>query len=97
MQLESAVVVGGGSFESYGFHCLEFLQTFVEKRAGGEVGVRAVQAIEGPAAVAAAKAGKWPVELVATSIAAAPKNRRRPFSMDRLKRAIVFRVELSSG
>ena len=97
VQLESAVVVGGGSFESYGFHCLEFLQTFVEKRAGGEVGVRAVQAIEGPAAVAAAKAGKWPVELVASSIAAAPRNRRRPFSMDRIARAIVFRVEYSDG
>ena len=48
--VERALVAGFGGFESYGFHCLEWLQTFVEKRAGGETGVKAVQVLEGAAA-----------------------------------------------
>ena len=32
IELDAALAVGPGSFESYGFHNLEFLQSFVEKR-----------------------------------------------------------------
>ncbi len=75
-----------------------YVEQFHETDIGRGMAARyGVPLVKRPAAVAAAKAGKWPVELVATSIAAAPKNRRRPFSMDRLKRAIVFRVEYSDG
>ena len=42
---EAALVIGYGPIESYGFHALETLQCMVERRRGGECGVRAVQCL----------------------------------------------------
>jgi len=47
--LESAVAVGYGDMDAYGFHTLEVLQCMVERRAGGETGVAAVETVEGAA------------------------------------------------
>jgi hypothetical protein len=44
-----AVVAFYGGKEAYGFHALESLQCMVERRGGGETGIRSVQAIEGDA------------------------------------------------
>jgi hypothetical protein len=41
-ELMGAIQIGYGPFEGYGFHALEGLQCMVERRAGGETGVRAV-------------------------------------------------------
>ncbi len=41
-RMEEAVLLGWGPLERYGFHCLEGLQAHVERRAGGETGVRRV-------------------------------------------------------
>ena len=46
-EIESAVALGYGPFEGYGFHALEGLQCMVERRKGGEVGVKAVQCLTG--------------------------------------------------
>jgi hypothetical protein len=46
--LAGAVQIGYGPFEGYGFHALEGLQCMVERRKGGETGVRAVQCLRGP-------------------------------------------------
>src|SRR5207302_22186 len=46
-ELTEAVQVGYGPFEGYGFHALESLQCMVERRRGGESGVRAVQCLQG--------------------------------------------------
>lgn len=48
-ELIGAVQIGYGPFEGYGFHTLEGLQCMVERRAGGETGVKAVTAHTGPA------------------------------------------------
>src|SRR5262249_46325930 len=56
---ESALSLGYGHFESYGFHTLEGLQVMAERRKGGETGVKAVQCLEGKDAWAAAKEGRW--------------------------------------
>lgn len=45
--IEEAVCVGYGGVDSYDFHGLESLQCFVERRRGGETGVKAVEAIRG--------------------------------------------------
>jgi hypothetical protein len=47
-----AACVGYGPLDAYGFHLLESLQCLVERRKGGETGVREVETIEGDAIAA---------------------------------------------
>jgi len=47
--LDGALAVGFGGLESYGFHTLELLQAFVERRRGTVTGVAAVTCLEGKA------------------------------------------------
>jgi len=46
-RLETALAIGYGDLEAYGFHALEVLQCMVERRAGGEKGVARVRCLEG--------------------------------------------------
>ncbi len=46
--IKNSVVIGGASDEGAIFHCIDVLQAFVERRKGGETGVRSVQSIRGP-------------------------------------------------
>jgi hypothetical protein len=48
-QVEEAVVVGYGGTDVMGFHALEAMQCMLERRAGGETGVRSVETLEGEA------------------------------------------------
>ena len=48
-RLPHAVGVAFGPLESYGFHLLEMIQSMLERRAGGEKGVAAVQCLQGEA------------------------------------------------
>jgi len=48
-ELEGAVAVHGGGRESYDFHGLEVLQSFVEARRGGETGIARVEMLVGDA------------------------------------------------
>jgi len=47
--IESAVMVGAGGSDAMDFHALEGLQCMVERRRGGETGVKAVQLLQGDA------------------------------------------------
>jgi hypothetical protein len=72
--LTDALMVGGSWVSDGGiFHNLETLQCFVERRKGGETGVRAVQRIEGPAVWKAAAEGRWSKELMQAALARAEK------------------------
>jgi hypothetical protein len=57
--VKEAVCVAFGGIDSYDFHGLETLQCLLERRAGGETGVRAVTALRGKAVWAALEAGTW--------------------------------------
>lgn len=46
--IKHSVVLGGAGDEGGIFHCIDVLQAFVERRKGGETGVRSVQSIRGP-------------------------------------------------
>jgi len=48
-ELRDILVVSYGGLDSYGFHGLEFLQSLVERRRGGETGVASVQSFTGEA------------------------------------------------
>ena len=46
--IKNSVVVGAAPDEGAIFHCIELLQAFVERRKGGETGIKSVQSIRGP-------------------------------------------------
>lgn len=68
--VQSAVSIHGGGLEVYDFHGFEVLQSFLERRRGGEAGVSSVQLISGDAFVEFAKTNAWPSELVASAMQA---------------------------
>ncbi len=48
-KVRHGVAIGYGGIEAYGFHMLEGLQSMMERRAGGETGVKAVRCLENDA------------------------------------------------
>jgi hypothetical protein len=69
-EVQSAVSIHGGGMEVYDFHCFEVMQSFLERRRGGEAGVKSVQLIAGDAFASFAKTSDWPSELVAAAMQA---------------------------
>ncbi len=80
-EIEEAVSIHGGGLESYDFHGLEVLQSFVESRKGGETGISRVELLTGEAFQRAAKQGRWSRQLVDAAMraeeAAGGVNRQR--------------------
>jgi hypothetical protein len=68
--MTDAVVAGYGGTEAYGFHSLEGLQAFAERRAGGESGVAAVTGLTGEAAVRAVNDGTVDAQLLEAALGA---------------------------
>lgn len=68
--IEDALLVGGavGPSDHNDYHGLEALQCMVERRKGGETGVRAVQLIEGDAVWKAGDQGRWSKELLTAAL-----------------------------
>ena len=58
-EVQEIVCVAFGPTDIYDFHALETLQCIAERRAGGETGVTAVQALRGEAVWSALAAGDW--------------------------------------
>ena len=58
-RVEEAMVVSIGSPDSYDFHALDCLQSFVERRRGGETGVVSVECCRGEKLWAQMAAGSW--------------------------------------
>lgn len=67
-KIKEAVCVCYGGVDSYDFHGLETLQCMVERRKGGESGVKWVQAYRGDAFWKAYEEGVWPKELVTAAL-----------------------------
>jgi hypothetical protein len=67
--LAEALVVGYGPTEAYGYHALEAFQAMVERRAGAETGVKAIQTLEGAAVWEAAEAGHFSRDLLDAALA----------------------------
>jgi len=67
-EIEDALMVGEGGSDAMDFHALEALQCMVERRKGGETGVKAVQLIEGDAVWKAGDDGRWSKELLTAAL-----------------------------
>ena len=62
--LKEIVGVSHHRLDTYGFHALETIQCLVERRKGGESGVRAVRCVEGPEVWEAGKRGEFSRDLL---------------------------------
>ncbi len=66
--VEEAVMVGLGRFDGMDFDALDAMQSMLERRKGGETGVKAVQLLEGDDVWAARKAGRWSEDLMSSAL-----------------------------
>ncbi len=57
--VEEAVMVGCGGSDPMDYHALEAMQCMVERRRGGETGIKAVQLLDGDDVWRALDAGRW--------------------------------------
>ena len=96
-ELENALMLGYGDLDAYGFHTLESLQCMVERRKGGETGIRSVEWLEGPAVWSWRDgAGRWSVPLLEAAFARDPT--RKPGRMeDNVKNPVAFLIEYKDG
>lgn len=94
-ELEEVVAISYHTLDAYGFHALEMLQTIVERRKGGETGIRAVECLEGDAVW---KDGLFDRRLFAQAYGrqrGAPEwNEKTKASV---KAPVLFRVEYADG
>jgi hypothetical protein len=95
-EFADALMVGSGWVGDGGiFHNLETLQCFVERRKGGETGVRAVQHLSGDAVWQAAERGVWSKELMRAALARGLKaGSGRP---EDVKNPVLCHVEYNDG
>jgi hypothetical protein len=61
-------MVGVGNFDGADFDALEAMQSMLERRKGGETGVKAVQLLEGDDVWAAQNAGRWSRDLLSSAL-----------------------------
>ena len=71
-EIESALAIGYGGLEAYGFHAIEALQCMLERRKGSETGVTRVQAVSGDEIRHAESDGRWSQELFAAVLKTFP-------------------------
>jgi hypothetical protein len=98
-ELVGAVQVGYGPFEGYGFHALEGLQCMVERRKGGETGVKAVTCHTGKAMWEAVDKHEWTKPLLEAAlkpVTAHAKGDMREITA-KAKDAGTFEVEYRDG
>jgi hypothetical protein len=98
-EVESAVQIGYGPLDAYGFHALEGLQCMVERRKGAETGVKAVTCVQGEAMWKTLDKGDWSKECLEAAAALVPAhakgNYRELMTLD--KDACVYLVEYRDG
>src|SRR5580704_14008722 len=67
-EIEEALMVGEGDSDAMDYHALEAMQCMVERRKGGETGVKAVQMIQGDAVWKAGEEERWSKELLTAAL-----------------------------
>jgi hypothetical protein len=67
-EIEEALMIGNGGSDPMDYHALEAMQCMIERRKGGETGVKAVQMIEGDAVWKAGEQGRWSKDLLVAAL-----------------------------
>ena len=67
-EIADALMVGCGGSDPMDYHALEAMQCMLERRKGGETGVKSVQLIEGDAVWKAGDEGRWSKELLVSAL-----------------------------
>lgn len=97
MPITEVACVGHGPVDAYGFHLLEAMQSIVERRRGGETGVREVEMLEGEFVWAWLDGeGGWAKSLLAEAHALDPTRRAVPMR-EQAKDPVLFRVQYRDG
>lgn len=98
--IEEIVAVSYGSLDAYGFHALEMVQCLVERRAGGETGVRSVQCLTGDAVWKAREAGRFSSKLFEATVDRLPVKRwiKRDKTLEEsVREPVLWMVEYRDG
>lgn len=95
--MTEAASIGYGPLDAYGFHLLEVMQCIVERRKGGETGVREVEMLEGENVWTWLDGqGAWAKPLLASAYEIDPS--RKPGSLkENSKNPVLFRVVYQDG
>jgi hypothetical protein len=72
-EIDEALMVGCGSTDPMDYHALEAMQCMVERRRGGETGVKSVQLIEGPPVWQAGEQGRYSKRLLEAALSRSDK------------------------
>jgi hypothetical protein len=98
-EIESAVQIGYGPFEGYGFHAIEGLQCMIERRKGAETGVKAVTCLQGESMWKSLDRGDWSKECLDAGLERVPAHAQGDYRklMERDKDAGVFLIEYRDG
>jgi hypothetical protein len=67
-EIEDALMVGVGGSDPMDYHALEAMQCMIERRRGGETGVKSVQMIEGSSVWEVGAQGRWSKELLVAAL-----------------------------
>jgi len=94
--VEKSVVAFYGEKEAYGFHALEAHQCMVERRQGGETGIRAVTCVEGAEVWRWTDRNPWAARLLDSALARC-EGRTPGSPQDNVKQPILFLLEYTSG
>lgn len=98
--VKEIVALNYGRLDSYGFHALEAVQALVERRRGGETGVRSVQCLSGDAIWEAGERGLFDRSLLDRVLA---QMLERPLPKDKnigellRKNPVLFHVQYTDG
>lgn len=85
-----------GAQEIYLIHALETLQCMLERRAGGETGVKSVECLQGEAVWKAGDAGRFSWDLVQAALARCPSHNVGPLR-ENVKKPVAILVEYADG
>ena len=92
--IKHSIVLGGAGDEGAIFHAIDVLQCFVERRKGGETGVKWVQSIRGPEVWKWVASNEWASKLVD---AAAKKFNIAPETLKQGERTNMCLIEYNDG